>query len=1080
MKKLLYIITPLLISHNIIAQNYNTHPVEDEVFLQYLVENFPEAIINDSLNMDNVGIIDSIYIYDQNVFSVNEISLFTNLYFFRCAYSNLTSLPELPISLIRLDVEENNLTDIPLLPEDLSWLNISSNAISLLPDLPENLNWLACGSNQISSLPEYLPSQLWYFSCADNNISNLPNTLPSGLTSFSCHNNNIETLPELPNNLEYFQLNDNSIYSLPDLPVNLDYLNITNNPIICVGDYPPVFEPSLSQYPSCLYGCTEPNAQNYNQDATVDDGSCLYSTQQLLNNGSSIQDIIDLGYPIDSLYGKLYEGGYIFYLNETNDGGLVVNPESFSSGQEYGWQYSTQGQWNTYDCNGCEGESIGTGLANNIQWTNSIFTKDNTSYAIGFANNLTSGFYSDWFIPSLNEALELTNNLTFLFELYPSLSSFWTSTEKKVKSFYNNGNSIILNNTGGHYASKVTSNGEEIVYETNSANLLPIRKFGSWTEGCMNDKYIEYSPIANFDDNSCSISLIQHMLNEGNSINEIISSGVEPAELIGLYYGGGQIAHLHPEDGRTIILSPEQSQIQMPWYCSEYISNMSLSNDWFQAHLNQFEILENCNSLYSPALYSEQLEINGYNDWVFPSHFDFEIIKINLFRSSLGDFDLTDIDWPFDIRYHTSSATTAELKISQYSLSSQFFFSDSYNNIRTIRFEGNWDKGCIDANAVNYDLEALVPDSCNYSFINGCMDELYIEYNFESTIDDGSCEILLSEALDSLNNELEEINEQATTSLSSLQQALDTWNTTIDLDAGWNMFGYGCPTSIGVAEGLSNHTESILITKDNNGNVYMPEWDFNGIGDFTPGFGYQIKVTEAIEGFSLCDWYVNDIPEDNIVSLQEEVENLQAELDSIYGCIDESACNYDFNATINNNTCIFPEQCYDCDGNEYIQYQVGDFSEGGVIFYVDETGCHGLVAAMEDVPGSFEWGCDDEFFEGADGMGIGTGYQNTIDIVNQGCISVNGGAIAAQAALDFQIDGFTDWYLPSFDELYELYIIIVSENIDISIELQYDWYRSSSQNTCLSYQACVIHAGGSTDCNSSRAYEGKVRPIRSF
>ena len=201
----------------------------------------------------------------------------------------------------------------------------------------------------------------------DNNISNLPNTLPSGLTSFSCHNNNIETLPELSNNLEYFQLNDNSIYSLPDLPVNLDYLNITNNPIICVGDYPPVFEPSLSQYPSCLYGCTEPNAQNYNQDATVDDGFCLYSTQQLLNNGSSIQDIIDLGYPVDSLYGKLYEGGYIFYLNETNDGGLVVNPESFSSGQEYGWQYSAQGQWNTYDCNGCEGESIGTGLANNIK-----------------------------------------------------------------------------------------------------------------------------------------------------------------------------------------------------------------------------------------------------------------------------------------------------------------------------------------------------------------------------------------------------------------------------------------------------------------------------------------------------------------------------------------------------------------------------------------------------------------------------------------------------------------------------------------------------------------------------------------
>ena len=44
------------------------------------------------------------------------------------------------------------------------------------------------------------------------------------------------------------------------------------------------------------------------------------------------------------------------------------------------------------------------------------------------------------------------------------------------------------------------------------------------------------------------------------------------------------------------------------------------------------------------------------------------------------------------------------------------------------------------------------------------------------------------------------------------------------------MFGYGCPTSIDVDDGLSNHTESIIITKDNNGNVYMPEFGFNGIG----------------------------------------------------------------------------------------------------------------------------------------------------------------------------------------------------------------------------------------------------------
>ncbi|MDB2622643.1 LamG domain-containing protein, partial [Flavobacteriales bacterium] len=99
--------------------------------------------------------------------------------------------------------------------------------------------------------------------------------------------------------------------------------------------------------------------------------------------------------------------------------------------------------------------------------------------------------------------------------------------------------------------------------------------------------------------------------------------------------------------------------------------------------------------------------------------------------------------------------------------------------------------------------------------------------------------------------------------LDQLNQSFDAWNLSIDLSAGWNMFGYGCPAPIDLVQAMSEHTDNIIILKDNNGKAYMPEFGFNGIGDLTPGHGYQIKVTEAIEGFSLCDWYVNDIPEDN-------------------------------------------------------------------------------------------------------------------------------------------------------------------------------------------------------------------------
>ena len=64
-----------------------------------------------------------------------------------------------------------------------------------------------------------------------------------------------------------------------------------------------------------------------------------------------------------------------------------------------------------------------------------------------------------------------------------------------------------------------------------------------------------------------------------------------------------------------------------------------------------------------------------------------------------------------------------------------------------------------------------------------------------------------------------------------------------------------------------------------------------------PGYGYQIKVTEEINDFSLCDWYVNDIPEDNIVTLQEENDSLQSLNNDILNshnskCVEDGYCGY--------------------------------------------------------------------------------------------------------------------------------------------------------------------------------------------
>tara|TARA_B100000795_G_scaffold72134_1_gene50820 strand:+ start:3484 stop:5211 length:1728 start_codon:yes stop_codon:yes gene_type:complete len=64
----------------------------------------------------------------------------------------------------------------------------------------------------------------------------------------------------------------------------------------------------------------------------------------------------------------------------------------------------------------------------------------------------------------------------------------------------------------------------------------------------------------------------------------------------------------------------------------------------------------------------------------------------------------------------------------------------------------------------------------------------------------------------------------------------------ISLPVGWSLLGYlrTYPANCeGVLEDISSETK---ILKDYLGNAYLPEWDFNGIGNLEPGKGYQIKM----------------------------------------------------------------------------------------------------------------------------------------------------------------------------------------------------------------------------------------------
>ncbi len=284
--------------------------------------------------------------------------------------------------------------------------------------------------------------------------------------------------------------------------------------------------------------------------------------------------------------------------------------------------------------------------------------------------------------------------------------------------------------------------------------------------------------------------------------------------------------------------------------------------------------------------------------------------------------------------------------------------AENYNPDATIQDNSCVYYGCTNETAENYNEQATDNDgSC---IIYGCVLSVFPNYNPEATIDDNSCSFDGMELYGCTNQLALNYDSQANMDNGSCiyQDSLEDCGSQIQeesiplyLPGGWTIFGYTCIEPVDAILGFSNVIEQVVIVKDSEGNAYLPDYFFNGIGDLIYSRGYQIKTNQEITDFSFCTTIM-----------------------------------------VTENT---------------PQREVGDLAEGGIVFYVDETGEHGLVAAMEDLT------------EGAlthmDGLTVRVGcyeksiwsrwtsYRNRLSEYNgyskPGCVTENGGITAAKSSL---------------------------------------------------------------------------------
>jgi len=172
--------------------------------------------------------------------------------------------------------------------------------------------------------------------------------------------------------------------------------------------------------------------------------------------------------------------------------------------------------------------------------------------------------------------------------------------------------------------------------------------------------------------------------------------------------------------------------------------------------------------------------------------------------------------------------------------------------------------------------------------------------------------------------------------------------------------------------------------------------------------------------------------------------------------------------------------------NSSKELYIGKLYGGGIIFQLDADKKHGLICAMTNQHSSNLWSTLSNTEIGSSAQSSSNGKANTAAIINQPEHTYSAAKICDEYTnLDYGTGIYSDWYLPSKDELNTLYLqktvlntALEADKISTTFILVDDRYWSSTEQS--DDEANYQYFKTGEQYNGYKNYQYYVRAIRTF